>query len=134
MTEEQKIKIQQICKKYGLRFCVLFGSGVSTTGKNFQRDYDLAFYGGKRLSEELRLNFFNKLQPFFDKPLDIILIQPLMDPLLAYEISTKGKLIYESVEDAFLEFQTRAWKDYLDSERYRKYEKEYIRKKIKNVS
>jgi hypothetical protein len=57
-----------------------------------------------------------------------------MDPLLAYEISTKSKLIYESQKDSFLEFQGRAWKDYLDSQRYRDYEKKYIKKRIKNVS
>ena len=134
MTEIQKKEIVRLCHKHHLWFCVLFGSGADEKNKHLQRDFDLAFYGGKRLPTDVKLVLFDELQPYFEKPVDIILIQPLMDPLLAYEISIKGKLICELKEDTFLTFQTRAWKDYFDSERYREYEKKYIRKRIKNVS
>ncbi len=134
MTEKQKQKISEICRKYHFHFCVWFGSGVDKKLKKHSRDYDLAFYAGRSIPGDLRLKLYEELTPHFNKSIDIVLIQPLMDPLLAYEISTKGQLIYESKKDSFLEFQGRAWKDYLDSERYRDYEKKYLKKRIKNVS
>lgn len=134
MTEKQKQKISEICKRYHFYFCVWFGSAVDPKLKKHSRDYDLAFYGGQALKEDLKFELYKELSPFFKKPVDVILIQLLMDPLLAYEISTKGKLVYESKKDSFLEFQGRAWKDYLDSKRYRDYEKTYLKKRIKNVS
>ena len=134
MTKKQKNKILTMCKKYRLYFCIWFGSGVEEGRKRYQRDYDLAFYGGKHLKGDLTLKLQKELLSFFDKPIDIILIQPLMDTLLAYEISTKGKLVCELKKDSFLEFQGRTWKDYLDTQRYRDYEKIYIEKKVKHVS
>ena len=134
MTKKQTLKIVDACKKHGFDFCVLFGSSVDKKLKKYKRDYDLAFYSMKYVSGSLKLKLLEELQLFFDKTIDITLIQPLMDPLLAYEISKKGRLMCELKEDSFLEFQGRAWKDYLDSQRYRDYEKEYIKKKIKNVS
>lgn len=134
LSAAQKQKIKALCRKYDLYFCVLFGSGSSAKNRKLQRDYDLAFYGGQRLPSDLKLKLYHVLQPLFDKPVDVILVQPLMDPLLAYEISTKGKLVVELQKDSFLSFQTRAWKDYLDSKRYRDYEREYIRRKVKDVS
>lgn len=132
MTKEQQKIIQALCKKYNFSFCGLFGSGVERI--KISRDYDLAFHVGHEISSAIKFEILKILQPYFDKPLDVILIQPSTDPLLAYEIALKGKLIYELRTESFLEFQTSAWKEYLDTQRYRDYEKEYIRKKIKNVS
>ena len=134
MTKKQTQKILELCKKYNFCFCVLFGSGADKKLKKHVRDYDFAFYSEKHISGNLKFTLIEKLQAFFDKSIDITILQPLSDPLLAYEISTKGKLICELKEDSFLEFQGRAWKDYLDSQRYRDYEKEYIKKRVKNVA
>ena len=134
MIPKQKQKISRLCKKYGFLFSVWFGSGVDKKLKKYQRDYDIAFYKGKHIDGHIMPTLYKELQPLFDKPIDIILVQPLMDPLLAYEISTKGQLLCELKKDSFLEFQGRAWKDYLDSEHYRKYERAYIKKRVKHVS
>lgn|SRR3989338_4078216 len=134
MTDIQKQKIYEVCKKNNFYFCVFFGSGADEKIKKYQRDIDLAFYAGKRIPTKKSLEIYQELMPHFDKEIDVVLIQPLMDPLLAYEISVNGKCVCELKEDSFLEFQTRAWKDYLDSQRYRDYEKKYIERKVKNVS
>lgn len=132
MTKEQQQKILAVCKKHRFSFCVLFGSAAEEA--HHQRDYDLAFYVGHEISGAIKFDLLKELQSFFDKPIDIVLLQPSTDPLLAYEIAHKGRLICELKQESFLEFQTRTWKKYLDTQRYRDYEKEYIRKKTKNVS
>jgi len=134
MTKKQSAKLLQVCKKHGFQFCILFGSSANKALKKHKRDYDLAFYSGKNIPGKIKFTLIEELQSFFDKPIDITLIQPLGDPLLTYEVSTKRNLICEVKKDSYLEFQGRAWKDYLDSQRYRDYEKEYIKKKVKNVS
>ena len=47
-------------------------------------------------------------------------------PLTKYQVARDGKLIYEKNTGDFLKFRVRAWKEYADTAKFRKIQKDSI--------
>jgi len=47
-------------------------------------------------------------------------------PLMKYQVARDGKLIYEKNTEDFLKFRVHAWKEYADTAKFRKIQKDSI--------
>ncbi len=122
-------KIKQLATKYRFLFVVQYGSSIAGLAP---RDYDIAF-ASDHIPKISPLEIARRLQSHFDKPLDIVFLTTRTDPLLSYEILTKGKLLYERKKESYIKFKVFAWKRYLDTKKFRDLEDLYLKKEIKHV-
>lgn len=121
------LEIAWICEKANIALLVLFGSRAK--GKvHAESDIDLAVkpvHG--HIVDKLKLIFeFGELLK--TEGIDLVVLTPETDPVLLYEIFMNGRPLYENSPELFEREKLRAWKLYLDTERLRRYQKEYLRR------
>lgn len=120
----------QICKKCNLKLLILFGSEAA--GKSGPRsDVDLAVLPEEQKPDKLKLIF--ELGTFFDREIDLVVLHVDTDPTLLHEIYAKGKPLYEKYEGLFDEQHLRAWKIYQDTEKFRLWQAEYLKRKAERM-
>lgn len=122
-----KIKdIKPFCDKHGIDLMVLFGSRVSAEGRN-ESDIDIALKV-RPGTETSKLELIAALTDFFeDGEIDLVVLTRDTDPLLLKEIFSEGKPLYEACPGLFDNERLRAWKLYLDTDKLRQMQKEYVR-------
>ena len=92
--------ILDIVKKYELYLLVYFGSYM-TEFYHAESDIDIAFLAKKPLSSKEKVSLFEDLIIYHRKSeIDLVDLQTA-DPILRYEIGSKGRLIYEAEEGLF---------------------------------
>lgn len=112
---------------------MLFGS-YSSGKTHLSSDVDIAVKckHGIKVS---KLKLIYKLDDFFDgKSIDLVVLTPDTDPLLLHEIFFKGTPAYESRKGLFEKEKLRAWKLYLDTEKIRKMNEQYLKNFVKKAS
>ena len=141
-------KAVRFCKENRLAMMVLFGSQV--TGElTFKSDIDVAIllretiqrfqnpidFGQippdiRRIQKE-KIQLMGLLNDFFmSDRVDMTILTPETDPLLAYEIFSKGIPLYEERPGIFDEWYLRSWKLYIDSAKFRRLQWERVKKSI----
>lgn len=101
------------CKGNRIDLCILFGSHAS--GKVHPRsDVDLAIYSEVTDLTELKLRLIGELEDVFQAEIDLTILHHDMSPLLLHEIMLKGKPLFVSNRDIFIEWQIYAIKMYDD--------------------
>jgi len=101
------------CRKHQIDFCVLFGSSV--TGKVHQNsDIDLAIFRPKNGLLQKKLQLIGELEDLIGATIDLTILHADMSPLLLHEIMTKGKPLYISNPEIYIEKQIYAIKLYDD--------------------
>jgi len=137
LTENQKLKIDYIGKKYNLKLLLLHGSYAAGRQKNVS-DIDIAYLGKKPVGNDKYLKIYSELERVFgNQPGNELDIKPMhrMDPLFCYQIAKNSQLLYGKMQD-YNEFRAYAFRFYHDSkdlfklERFQvlKYQK-YLNKK-----
>lgn len=120
-------EIAAFCKKSNVELLVLFGSqagGKIRTGS----DVDLAVKM-QRGVEFSKLDLIYNLGGLFEgKEIDLVVLTRDTDPVLLNEIFSRGKSLYEERAGTFEEEKLRAWKLYLDTEKLRVMQKEYLKR------
>ncbi len=129
-------KIEDFCKNNNVELLVLFGSQAGEKERPAS-DVDLAvkMRSGVELSK-LDL-IYNLGGPFEGKEIDLVVLTIDTDPVLLNEIFSRGKPLYEERPGSFEEEKLRAWKLYLDTEKLRLMQKEYLKRfaeKLGNVT
>ena len=127
-------KINEIGEKYDLRFLILYGS-ASKNKLNEKSDIDIAFFGNDELSFEQQLELSSDLSSNIQigyRILDLVDLK-IANPLLKYEITQGGKLLYGDETD-FADYQVFAFKNYIDGESLRNLEKLMIKKRQKALA
>jgi len=105
--------LNQWCQKHQIDFCILFGSSVS--GKVHQNsDIDLAVFSAKNGLMQKKLQLIGELEDIIGATIDLIILHADMSPLLLHEIMTKGKPLYISNPEIYIEKQIYAIKLYDD--------------------
>ncbi len=66
--------------------------------------------------------------------IDLVVLTTDTEPLLLYEIFSKGKLLYESRPGIFDAGRLRAWKLYIDTEKLRAMQNKYLKEFVERVS
>jgi len=126
-------EIQECCKENKIELLVLFGSCASGETHS-ARDIDLAVKF-KRGAEISKLELIYKLDDLFDrKKIDLVILTADTDPLLLYEVFFNGRPLYEAEPGVFDKEKLRTWKLYLDTEKLRVMQKQYLKKFAEKVS
>ena len=129
LTREQQQKIEEVGRKYRLRFILLHGSYA--TGKiKVDSDLDIALLGEKPIEFEELLAIYSDLAEIFgDDPQRELDIKSLhqADPLFCYQVAKDSQLLYGDITD-FNEFRAYAFSNYFDSKDLFQLEKILIQK------
>lgn len=129
-------KIEDFCKENSIELLVLFGSHAD--GRvHTASDVDLAVKMklGVAFSKLGLIYGFSGL--FEGKDIDLVVLTIDTGPVLLNEIFSRGRPLYEGRAGAFEEEKLRAWKLYLDTEKLRTMQREYLKRfaeKLGNVS
>lgn len=133
MNQSTPNNLKNWCRKNDINLCILFGS--QATGKTHARsDTDIALWSLQRSvlqRQWLRLN--GELEDLFGHPVDLVVINPEMDPVLRLEIFQHGQPLYESQPGLFAEQHIVAVKLYEDTEPLRRLRDRVLAKRILNL-
>ena len=128
--------VAKFSRENNIELLVLFGS-CALEKTYAASDVDVAVKP-KRGGEVSKLDLIYKLDDLFDgKNIDLVVLTQDTDPLLLYEIFSKGKLLYEKYSGSFEKEKLRAWKLYIDTEKLRKMQDKYLKdfvKRMENVA
>ncbi|MFM6322641.1 MAG: type VII toxin-antitoxin system MntA family adenylyltransferase antitoxin [Microcystis panniformis] len=117
-----------------LKLLILFGSRARGEHR-LDSDWDLAISydetnrqtGIKEISNDYltSLSILSELFEINRDSIDLIELDRC-SPLMKYQVARDGKLIYEKNTGDFLKFRVRAWKEYADTAKFRKIQKDSI--------
>jgi predicted nucleotidyltransferase len=125
-------KNKKFCEENKIEMLILFGS-CALEGIHSKSDIDIAVRFRKGIDIS-KLDLIYKLDDLFNgKNIDLVILTPDIDPLLLYEIFFKGRLLYEKRKGLFDEGRLKAWKLFIDTEKFRAKRKEYLKKFVKDV-
>ena len=114
ITHKQKLKIEEIVQKYGLKLVLLFGSQSSGLIHK-ESDTDVAYVSLKPLDfkEEYHLNY--ELTVLFQKDrVDTVDIRKAT-PLLMYAIFQYPQILFQTNDMIFSKYQAYAFKRYIEA-------------------
>jgi uncharacterized protein len=118
------------CRRLGVKLAVLFGSraeGVRPPAAD--SDLDLAVLVARAHPPVTYGECYETLSPVFaGLNLDLVFLHAA-DPLLRYEIMSRGKMLFGDM-DHFLEYRAFAYRDFVDSGDLRALEDALFRKKM----
>ena len=133
IVEKTKEELKQIITDYSVDFVIIFGSLVKG---NFREDSDIDI--AIHLQRDLELleigDIVSRLETKLEKSVDIVILNNLykMDPVMAFEIISKGMPIYLINKEKFVEFKYRTFIEYMDTEYLRKLIDRDLKERIKN--
>jgi predicted nucleotidyltransferase len=125
--------IEIFCKENSIELLILFGSHASEE-THPKSDIDVAIKLN-RGTEISKLELIYKLNDLFDgKKIDLVILTADTDPLLLYEVFFNGMPLYEEDQGIFEKEKLRAWKLYIDTEKLRVMQKQYLKKFVEKAS
>jgi len=116
LTHEQQQKIEEVGRRYGLKFILLHGS-YATDKMKADSDLDIGLLGKKMIEFEELLAIYGDLAEILgDDPQRELDIKSLhkADPLFCYQVAKDSQLLYGDLTD-FNEFKAYAFSNYFDS-------------------
>jgi len=132
LSDLQKIQLNDFCRRNQVALLIIFGSYArGKTHPNSDLDIALSFENNRVSINKLRMIF--ELEGIFEQQVDLVILSPITDPLLRFEIFSRGKLFYESKPHLFVEGKLYAWKLYLDTENIRKLKELYVTNYIRKL-
>ena len=127
----QQSHIEKYCRDNDIDLLIVFGS-YATGRVRPSSDLDIALLFKNRSRHKDKLKLIFELEGIFEKQVDLVILTPLTDPLLRYEIFFSGVPIFKRNETIFDEGKLHAWKMYVDTKKIRDMRKmlykNYIRK------
>lgn len=127
----KKSQIEKLAKKREIKFVVLFGSQAKGVPRK-NSDFDIAVYMDKFSDLDKYSDALFELAKIFGVSEDKIDLTDLKnaDPLLRYEITSKGKLLYGDELD-YLNLKAFSFRDYISAKHLMDLEYFLIKKKQK---
>lgn len=125
--------LKELATQNNIKYIVLFGSQAEGT-QHKNSDVDIAVFRDefKTLKEYSTVLFgLADILGYCSDKIDLTNLK-YAKPLLRYEITSKGKLLYGDELD-YEEFCAFAFKDYIDSKDLFKHEAEVLRRKVKKL-
>jgi len=129
-------EIKSFCEENRISLFVVFGSWARKE-THPRSDIDIAVVPEDSDSVVDKLKLICSLESIFERPVDLTVVTKDTDPLLGFEIFFRGKPLYEKTDGLFEKQKLAAWKKYLDTEKIRKMERDFVEKyirELKNVS
>ena len=133
MVEVDRTKLKQLCQRHGISFVAIFGSQAQGL-PSIESDIDIAVWTrADRIDEVYEMNLLAAMVNLFERDgIDLVILN-FADPLLQYEVATKGKLIYERKPASFNRFQVYAMKRNNEGRKFYKLDRAYIERFLKGV-
>lgn len=126
-------KLETIATNYKLDLIILFGSEANGLTSR-SSDIDIAIRTAKKeIDVTYESLLLSSLIEFFGRDKIDVVILNYADPLLQYEIATKGRLIYEKVQGSFNKFQVQAMKENNDAQKFYQLDRMYIKNFLKGA-
>lgn len=129
LDKEQKQKIEEVGKKYDLKFILLHGSYADGKARDGS-DLDIAVLGNKPIEFDKSLELHGDLSAIFGdnkkRELDLKTLHKI-DPLFCYQVAKNSQLLYGDTTD-YSEFKAYAFKNFFDSQDLFRLEKKLIYK------
>jgi predicted nucleotidyltransferase len=121
IADLQKL-IDPLCRQYGLRLVILFGSSV-TGRRGPESDLDLALLGDAPL--DLVAVTTDVIRLLQTDRVDVVDLRRA-SPLLTMEVARHGRLVYERTPGMHIEFISLAARRYIDTKKLRDAQKDAI--------
>ncbi|MEK6591390.1 MAG: nucleotidyltransferase domain-containing protein [Nitrospinota bacterium] len=137
LSEYRQLHLNEFAYKNGIKFIILFGSQADKTSRE-RSDFDIAVFTSNtknidKLEEYNNVLFgISKILCIPDYKIDLTNLNNA-DPLLRYEITSNGLLLYGNEVD-YLSFKSFAFKDYIETKDLRILEKRLIFKRQKLIA
>ncbi|MBL7191972.1 nucleotidyltransferase domain-containing protein [bacterium] len=130
MTDFTRLKydedaLKQFAAKHNIMLVILYGSRAEGTADE-DSDWDIAVMPKHRTHPE-KYKLLVELDFVFECEIDSCLIDSDSDPLLRWEVFRVGLPLYEDEPWRFDDEYILAWKIFLDTEKFRRLEREIIR-------
>jgi len=118
--------LPEVCERFGVMFVVMFGSRTKGMARS-DSDMDMGVWlRTAPISAERELDLIRALVlATHEGNLDVVVLNHA-DPLLGYHVVRDGVLLYERESGTFDRYRLWAWKRYLDTEKFRQLESEYV--------
>lgn len=131
---KQKLKTDEIFKKYDVAFAYVFGSFA--TG-NFIKssDIDIAVFlkspETARERFEIRLKLMAELGKILNREIDLVIINDISSIFFKYVIFKEGHIIFDKDRDFRIDTECRTYSEYFDFQPFlEQYNKNFLNKKI----
>jgi len=126
--ELDKEKISLLAAQYNLALVILFGSH-SREESTPMSDTDIAVLidtNARDISYKLELAMLLDFQKVVNNgEVDLVLLNKAT-PFLKYQVAMEGELLFEKQNDLYVEFMTKAMKEYEDVRHFEKYYNEIL--------
>ena len=116
--------LTEFAEKHGIILVILYGSRAEGTADE-NSDWDIAVMPKHRTHPD-RYEVLAALDRVFEIEIDSCLIDSDSDPLHRWEVFRLGKVMYEDEPGRFDDEYILAWKIFLDTEKFRRWERERI--------
>lgn len=120
------------CNAHDIALCVLFGSRARGTARP-ESDYDLALKTAHAPAPLDRLAWQVELEDLLGANVSLVLLTPVTDPVLGWEIARDGQLIYERDRGLWMRERARLWHLYNDALPFRRALAESLRRYANEV-
>lgn len=123
--------LETVCHQYGISLVVLFGSQATELARE-DSDVDLGvLLDCYPLSPEMELALIRDMVHATRRgDLDVTILNQA-DPLLGYHVVRHGIPIYEREPHTFNRYRLRAWKRFIDTARFRRLQKRFVKAFLK---
>jgi predicted nucleotidyltransferase len=125
-------QIDEFCHQHKISLFIIFGS-YAKAKTHAMSDIDIALAFEDRNAPVDKLQLIFDLEGIFDRQVDLVVLTPFTDPVLLFEIFNNGKAIFEKESYLFKEHKLLAWKKYLDTERLREMQSQYIKNYVRKL-
>lgn len=137
IIREKKADLESLFQKYGVSLAYLFGSSARRTEGPLS-DIDIAVLFSQELKRDqyakAQVSLMAELIGFFHKDDVEVAVLNTAPPLLRYEVYQDGVLIYSSSEEARVDFEVKALRDYCDTARMRQTMWIYLLERVESRS
>ncbi len=126
MIKIEQNKLQNLCREFGLSFVALFGSRVKKE-KSFKQDFDVAVWVEEPLDGDRELELIGRFSQILETDkVDVVLLN-FASPLLQYEVSQEGMLLFERTAGSFNNFRCLAMMRWNDNKKFAALRTDYIK-------
>lgn len=131
--ERTKEELKEIIKDYPIDFVIIFGSLIRGNFRD-DSDIDIAVHLNKDLDFLEIGDMVSRLETKLERNIDIVILNKLYyeDPILAFEIISKGFPVYVIDREKFVDFKYKTFIEYMDTEYLRKILDRDLIERIKN--